>query len=78
MRPRRSFIKVFSKGQVPDEMPEINVGAGPHKIAALIVKAGLGIVNSDAIRKIREGAVSLVSRRCLIFGRITTSTSMWC
>jgi len=38
-------------------MPEINVGAGPHKIAALIVKAGLASSNSDAIRKIREGAV---------------------
>jgi len=53
------FIKVFSKKEVPDEMPEVNVGSGPHKIAALIVKAGLASSNSDAIRKIREGAVSL-------------------
>src|SRR3954471_19103348 len=53
------FIKVFSKKEAPDEMPEISVGAGPHKIAGLIVKAGLASSNSDAIRKIREGAVSL-------------------
>src|SRR5256714_5425094 len=53
------FIKVFSKGQVPDDMPEFNVGPGPHKIAALIVKAGLASSNSDAIRKIREGAVTV-------------------
>jgi tyrosyl-tRNA synthetase len=53
------FIKVFSNKQAPDEMPEINAGPGPHKIAALIVKAGLASSNSDAIRKIREGAVSL-------------------
>jgi tyrosyl-tRNA synthetase len=53
------FIKVFSKGQAPDEMPAFNVGSGPHKIAALIVKAGLASSKSDAIRKIREGAVSL-------------------
>jgi len=53
------FIKVFSKKEAPDEMPEINIGPGPHKIAALIVKAGLASSNSDAIRKIREGAVSL-------------------
>jgi tyrosyl-tRNA synthetase len=53
------FIKVFSKKEVPDEMPEVQVGVGPHKIAGLIVKAGLASSNSDAIRKIREGAVSL-------------------
>src|SRR3954470_4083225 len=35
------FIKVFSKKEIPDEMPEVVVGTGPHKIAALIVKAGL-------------------------------------
>ena len=53
------FIKVFSKKEVPDEMPEFTVGAGPHKIAPLIVQAGLASSNSDAIRKIREGAVQL-------------------
>jgi tyrosyl-tRNA synthetase len=53
------FIKVFSQHQAPDVMPEIPVGPGPHKIANLIVKAGLASSNSDAIRKIREGAVSL-------------------
>ena len=53
------FIKVFSKKEVPDEMPEFSVGPGPHKIANLIVSAGLASSNSDAIRKIREGAVSL-------------------
>ena len=53
------FIKVFSKKEVPDEMPEFTVGAGPHKIAPLIVQTGLASSNSDAIRKIREGAVQL-------------------
>jgi tyrosyl-tRNA synthetase len=53
------FIKVFSKKETPDEMPEFTVGAGPHKIAPLIVQAGLASSNSDAIRKIREGAVQL-------------------
>jgi len=53
------FIKVFSKKEIPDEMPEIKIGPGPHKIANLIVQAGLASSNSDAIRKIREGAVSL-------------------
>jgi tyrosyl-tRNA synthetase len=40
-------------------MPEFQVGPGPHKIAPLIVQAGLAPSNSEAIRKIREGAVQL-------------------
>jgi tyrosyl-tRNA synthetase len=53
------FIKVFSKREVPDEMPEFTVGPGPHRMAPLIVSAKLATTNSEAIRKIREGAVSL-------------------
>src|SRR5947207_4155570 len=34
------FIKVCSKGEAPDEMPAGVVGAGPHKIAGLVVRAG--------------------------------------
>src|SRR5256885_7673872 len=58
-----AFIKQFSKKEVPDEMPEFSVGPGPHKIAGLIVTAKLASSNSDAIRKIREGAVSLDSQK---------------
>ncbi len=53
------FQKVIVNKGVPDEMPEFSVGAGPHKIAPLIVKAGLAASNSEANRKIKEGAVSL-------------------
>lgn len=53
------FIKQFVEKGVPDEMPEFVVGPGPHKIAHLIVKAGLASSNSEAIRKVKEGAVSL-------------------
>ena len=53
------FVKVFSKKEVPDEMPQYQVGGGPHKIAPLLVKAQLASSNSEAIRKIKEGAVSL-------------------
>jgi tyrosyl-tRNA synthetase len=53
------FVKVFSQKQTPDEMPEFVVGAGPHKLAPLLVKAQLASSNSEAIRKIKEGAVSL-------------------
>jgi tyrosyl-tRNA synthetase len=53
------FIKQFVKHEAPDEMPEFSVGAGPHKLAPLIVQAGLAPSNSEAIRKIKEGAVQL-------------------
>jgi tyrosyl-tRNA synthetase len=53
------FVKVFARKEVPDEMPEFAVGAGPHKIAPLLVRAGLASTNSEAIRKLREGAVHL-------------------
>lgn len=57
------FNRVFKQGGVPDDMPEIAAGAGPHKIAPLIVKAGLASSNSEAIRKVREGAVSLDGKK---------------
>ncbi len=46
-------------GQAPVDMAEVKVGAGPHKIAPLLVKAGLAASNSEGIRKIKEGAVQV-------------------
>jgi tyrosyl-tRNA synthetase len=57
------FVKVFSRRETPDQMPEFTVGPGPHKLAPLIVRAGLASTNSEAIRKIREGAVQLDGRK---------------
>jgi tyrosyl-tRNA synthetase len=53
------FVRVFTQGGVPDDMPEIAVGSAPTKLAPVIVQAGLAASNSEAIRKIKEGAVSL-------------------
>jgi len=54
------FMRVFSRKEVPDDMPEVKIdGLGPHKLAPLIVKAGLASSNGEAIRKIKENAVSL-------------------
>jgi tyrosyl-tRNA synthetase len=48
----------IQKGQgIPDDTPEISVGSAPSKPAPLLVKAGLASSNSEAIRKIKEGAV---------------------
>lgn len=61
------FKKVFSQGGVPDTMPEVSIGPGPQKIAAVIVKAGLASSNSEAIRKVKEGAVSLDGKKVADF-----------
>lgn len=53
------FIQVFSKKQVPDDMPQFKVAPGEQSLAPLIVLASLAASNSEAMRKIREGAVSL-------------------
>jgi tyrosyl-tRNA synthetase len=52
------FIKT-THGGVPDEMPELSVEPGPQRLPPLLVKAGLAASNSEAIRKMREGAVKL-------------------
>lgn len=44
---------------IPDDTPVVPVGIGPHKLAPLLVRAGLAASNSEANRKLREGAVHL-------------------
>ncbi len=62
-RAEAEFNKIFRDHGIPDDMPEIIVGPGPHKLAPLLVKAGLASSNSEANRKIREHAVSLDGQR---------------
>jgi tyrosyl-tRNA synthetase len=52
------FVKTTHHG-IPDEMPEFPIATGSHKLAPLLVQAGLASSNSEAIRKIREGAVKI-------------------
>jgi tyrosyl-tRNA synthetase len=68
------FVKVFSRGGVPDEMPEVSVGAAPMKLPPLIVKAGLAASNGEATRKIKEGAVSLDGEKIADFQKEVTIT----
>jgi tyrosyl-tRNA synthetase len=63
------FVKVFSNREVPDEMPEFSVGTTKQKLAPLIVSAGLAASNGEAIRKIKEGAVSLDGQKITDFQR---------
>lgn len=55
--------RVQKGGGIPDDTPEVSIGPGPQKPAVLLVKAGLASSNSEAIRKIKEGAVKLDGER---------------
>ena len=54
-----AFIKQFVKKDVPDEMPEIPLGRGAWWVANLVHLAGMVTSNSEAMRKIKEGAVKV-------------------
>jgi tyrosyl-tRNA synthetase len=55
----KSFMDA-THNRIPDEMPELSLGGpGPHKLAPLMVKAGMAASNGEAIRKIKEGAVKI-------------------
>jgi tyrosyl-tRNA synthetase len=56
------FVRQFVKHEVPTDMPEVSLadmGAGPHRLPPLLVKAGLAASNSEATRKMKEGAVTV-------------------
>jgi tyrosyl-tRNA synthetase len=46
-------------GGVPEQMPELKIGPGPHKLAPVMVRAGFVSSNAEGIRKINECAVKL-------------------
>jgi tyrosyl-tRNA synthetase len=65
----RLFGKDKAKDAVPDDIPEVSVGPGPHKIGPLLVQAKLAASNSEAIRKVKEGAVTLDGQKVTDFQR---------
>ncbi len=60
------FVRT-THGGVPDEMPEFSIGSGPHKLAPLMVKAGMVTSNGEGIRKIKEGAVKIDQQKVTDF-----------
>jgi tyrosyl-tRNA synthetase len=55
----KDFFTATRDGGVPDNIPELKLAAGNHKLAPLMVQAGFVASNSEAIRKIKENAVKL-------------------
>ena len=69
----------IQKGQgIPDDTPEISVGAELIKPAPLLVKAGLASSNSEAMRKLREGAVEIEGSKVTDLNRevVITNTTV--
>jgi tyrosyl-tRNA synthetase len=61
-RARANFIARFTQKTLPDDLPLqflAGVDAGGVKLAAALKEAGLATSNSEANRKIQEGAVKV-------------------
>jgi len=58
---REAFERQFSKGELPDDIPELALAAedGSLWIARALTRAGLTQSNGEAIRLIRQGALSI-------------------
>ena len=53
------FEKLFSKKEIPDEMPEYETQESSQKIVQLLVQSGLCTTNGEAKRLIQGGGVSI-------------------
>ena len=58
---REKFVSQFSKGAVPDDMPEVSLAlpAEGMRIANLLKEAGLVNSTSEGMRMIKQGAVKI-------------------
>lgn len=64
-RARGAFIERFRKGAVPEDMPEVSLGAGSGgmPVANMLKESGLVESTSEGIRMIRQGAVRIDGER---------------
>lgn len=53
------FDKVFAQGQLPDDIPEVEISAEPISASAFVLTCGLVASGSEAKRMIRQSAVSI-------------------
>jgi len=62
-RAAAEFEKVFAKGQLPDDMPEVVIEADAIMASKLLVKCGLVPSGGEAKRMIKQSAVSIDGQR---------------
>jgi tyrosyl-tRNA synthetase len=71
----KEWDRIHHQGGLPEDVPEVAIGAGPHKLPMLLVKAGLAASNGEATRKIKEGAVSIDGQKVTDFQKEYTFTA---
>lgn len=57
------FTRVFTKKETPEEIPEVRMARGPHRISDLMVAAGLAPSKKEAQRLLAQGAVEIDGMR---------------
>lgn len=57
------FDKVFAQGQLPDDIPEVEISAEPISASAFVLTCGLVASGSEAKRMIRQSAVSIDGKK---------------
>ncbi|HEY8393328.1 MAG TPA: tyrosine--tRNA ligase [Thermaerobacter sp.] len=60
---REEFLRVFSRGELPSELPEVTVAPGEIDAVRLLRDTGMAASNSEARRLITQGAVRLDGER---------------
>ncbi|MDO5666997.1 MAG: tyrosine--tRNA ligase [Alcaligenaceae bacterium] len=59
----QKFEARFRDGQIPDEMPEVELSGGPLSIVHILRDAGLASSGSEATRNIQQGGVRVDSQK---------------
>ncbi len=60
---QEGFEKLFSKRQIPDDMPEFELGSEKLTVVEVLVQSGLCASNGEAKRLIKGGGVSIDSEK---------------
>jgi len=74
-RNRRGGVHRTTHGGLPDDMPEVQIGAPDAQAGAIAGEGRHGGIEQRAIRKIKEGAVRIDGEKVADFQKDTPSTS---
>jgi tyrosyl-tRNA synthetase len=58
---KEAFISQFSKGELPENIPNKKISPGSYQLSALIVNTGLAVSKSEARRLMEQGGVKVES-----------------
>lgn len=60
---REEFLKIFSEGGLPHDIPEMQLPSGEYRLLELVIRSELCESNADARRQITQGAVKIDDTR---------------